>query len=119
MATMQCNVEFKNNTGRTLTFYRKAAQHGEYLINPPAELRDGETGNWETGSDGVMTGSEATVEYTDPDKSVYRLHWANPFVGPTWETHMITPDNGTYALTGNAGGSSGGNAKYVFRAFKK
>jgi hypothetical protein len=119
MSSIQCEVTFTNSTTGTLSIYKKEAEHGVFLSTPPAKIQPGAKGNWETGSDGIMTGSEGSVEYVSDDGQMFRLHWANPFVGSSWETHHISPDKGNYALSGNAGASSGGRAPFTFTASNK
>lgn len=119
MAAIQCSVSLENKTGSTMTFLKKANEHGVFMSTPPLTIPNGETGSWEHGSDGVATGSEGIVEYKDTDGRVYRCHFANPFWGSTWELHSISTNDGRFEMTGNAGGSDGGRAEFKFSARRK
>ena len=120
MASIECKVHFRNNTGMPLELHRKATEHGVFLSNPPETIGEGETGSWSTGSNGMMTGSEGLVEYkmSSPDR-LFFLHWANPYVGSTWQNCHIDIEDGSYSIEGHAGSSSGGRADYDFTASRK
>lgn len=119
MAQIQANVTFTNNTGSTLTFVKKSCEHGVFLGTPPLRIANGESGRWECGSDGIMTGTEGRIEYVDDSKRTFHLHWDNPFVGSTKASCYLSPDDGTLTLDSHAGASSSGQARFTFMAARK
>lgn len=119
MATRQCNVTFKNDTDSTLTFVKKSSEHGEFMSTPPVKIPALNSGSWEHGSSGIATGSNGIIEYVDEKQRIYHLHFANPFLGATWQECFVSPNDGGVELTGDAGGSSNGNAKFTFTVKKK
>mgnify|MGYP001608063979 CR=1 FL=1 len=119
MAARQCNVTFKNETDNSLTFVKKSNEHGEFMSTPPVTIPPKNSGSWEHGSSGIMTGSVGIIEYVDEKKRIYHLHFANPFVGTTWQECFVSPNDGGVELTGEASPSSNGNAKFTFTVKKK
>lgn len=92
MAARTVRTIFTNGSSRTLTLKAEHLDHGEWphpFLRPPKTIAVGETVEWESASDGVMTGTEGWAEYAPNDSKVHhiRVKWDNPFVGGNefWE----------------------------------
>ncbi|MGW5263486.1 aegerolysin family protein [Microbispora sp. NPDC004025] len=84
-AARSVDVTFNNTTKCVLTLRDKELDHGIWVKHPARTIQPGAGDNFETESDGFMTGTEAAVSYlasncTQSGKRI-RFHWDNPYTG--------------------------------------
>lgn len=101
-------VTFNNTTKCVLTLRDKELDHGIWVTHPAQTIQPGGSDNFETESDGFMTGTEAAVNYlasncTQSGKRV-RFHWDNPYTGRNsydWDQTDQVFDTGYTGGNGN------------------
>ncbi len=120
------SVEFSNDTRNTLLI--KVAQgldHGEWGAEPPDRMTPGgHIYQWESHSDGFLTGTEGWVRYYPvatndnivipspvPDEATIYIHWDNPFVGSN--SYNTTAPN-PYQVVQDGGTGTGDEAATAF-----
>jgi len=119
MAARSVHVIFDNHTKHNLLKQNDVLAHGEWTTRPPDVI--GNRGEWESESDGVLTGTEGSARYNivDLDDNVlgsFDVHWDDPFVGSNSYSHSVTPagdTNGSGFSIGHIGGG-GDNATVTF-----
>jgi len=119
MAARSVHVTFDNRTGRNLLKQNDVLEHGEWTSRPPLVI--GNRGEWESESDGFLTGTEGSTKYNivDLDNNVlgsFEVHWDNPFVGSNSYSHSVTPasdSTGSGFSIGHIGGG-GDNATVTY-----
>lgn len=98
MSARSTVAKLQNNSGRTLYLDSTSIQlaHGEWVTYPPEKIPNGQTGQWQTDSDGFMTGTEGRLQYQFADDDGIenvRVYWDNPYIG-----------NNGYSITVSAAG---------------
>ena len=119
MAARSVSVIFDNRTGRNLLKQNDRLDHGKWTTRPPDVI--GNRGDWESESDGFLTGTEGSTSYhiVDLDDSVlgsFDVHWDDPFSGSNSYSHSVSPaadTSGTGFSIGHIGGG-GDNATVTF-----
>jgi hypothetical protein len=86
MAARSVHVFFKNLTDETLVRDSEGLEWGIYTEPwfPPQTIAPGEVGEWQTESDGFMTGTEGHARYSlsnDSFTEFAELTWDNPYIG--------------------------------------
>lgn len=88
MSARSVRATFKNGLKVTLHLLNASLSHGEWTTNPPASIAPGGTGEWQSDSNGFMTGTEGTCTYqfvyigeSEPTIQSVKLYWDNPFSG--------------------------------------
>jgi hypothetical protein len=123
MAARSTHVRLENGTGQPFNLRRLdvSLAHGEWTTQPPQLI--GDFGEWESESDGFLTGTEGRASYqieTVDGEVMGRvdLHWDNPFLGSNSYEETVLPkatsptDQG-FSI-GHVGGS-GNNASVVVK----
>jgi len=95
-------------------------EHGEWVTKPP--LMIGDFGEWESESNGLLTGTEGRVRYQIEDIDGVRIgdiyvHWNNPFSGSNEYHENVTPAATPFPLTGFTilhTGGEGGDAEVTY-----
>lgn len=121
MAARSTHVTLDNLAGRfNLRRLSASLNHGEWAVQPPQIL--GDRAEWESESNGFLTGTEGRVTYQIEDDEggrvgELRLHWDNPFIGGNSYDESVSPaatsavDDGFSVV--HVGGS-GDNARVRF-----
>jgi hypothetical protein len=89
MAARSTHVTLKNRTRRNLTKTADNLDHGIWTDRPPVII--GDRGEWESESDGILTGTEGRATYSIDGGGEVRLHWNNPFVGSNSYHESVAP----------------------------
>ncbi len=112
MAARSTNVTLQNNTTLTLTRTNANLSHGIWSQNlyPPQTIDSNSKGNWQSESDGFMTGTEGTVTYQFLNAAgSVTINWDNPYAGSNSYSHSVPKG---YILEQTGG--SGNNAVVTF-----
>jgi len=112
MASRSTNVTLINNTDLTLILTQATLSHGVWSdgLYPPEKIAPHSKGNWQSESDGFMTGTEGTVTYTvENGTGNVVIHWDNPYAGGNG--YSSSAPNG-YEISQSGG--SGNNAVVTF-----
>ena len=120
MPARSTHVIFKNNTPFLLSRTDGGLDHGVFTepFNFVDRIAPGATADWETESDGVMTGTEGFVNYRIGDgPAALHIHWDNPFIsnfdrGNTY--HEFVSDGFELFHTGGAGNNTVVNFTLAF-----
>jgi triacylglycerol esterase/lipase EstA (alpha/beta hydrolase family) len=116
MAARSTHVTLTNRTGKNLTKTNDSLDHGIWTDRPP--LLIGDRGEWESESDGFLTGTEGRVTYGIDGGGEVRLHWDNPFVGSNSYDQSVAPQATPDGVGGGFSvvhrGGSGDNATVEF-----
>lgn len=122
MAARSVHVTLENRAGRiNLVKFDHSLDHGEWTSLPPQII--GNRGDWESESDGFMTGTEGRVSYRMEDVDGNRLgelklHWNNPFVGSNSYDESVAPaasdasDDG-FSIAHVGGDGENANVRFV------
>jgi hypothetical protein len=110
MAARSVHVIFDNLTGHNLLKQGDEIDHGRFVTRPPQII--GNRGEWESESDGVLTGTEGSARYDIVDLhdnvlGSFDVHWDNPFSGSNSYGHSVSPsgaDGGRGFSIGHIGG---------------
>ena len=92
-------VYLSNLSGCTMTRAAASLSHGVWTITPAVQIANNTTSEWESESNGVLTGTEGTATYVlgncaNPAQNAKLaiFHWDNPYVGSnTYDTSGTTP----------------------------
>jgi len=124
MAARSTHVTLENEAGRlNLRRTNLELDHGVWKDQPPQLI--GNRAEWESESDGFLTGTEGRVTYLieDVDENrigELRLHWDNPFVGSNSYDESVAPAAASATDSGFSiahVGGGGDNANVLFRLF--
>jgi hypothetical protein len=84
----EVEVFMTNSTRCDLVLVTARLDHGEWVRFPPRFVERGDTVDWRSDSNGVLTGTEGEADYVtqgcrNPANNTKRihLHWNNPYVG--------------------------------------
>ncbi|MBN3746603.1 Crystal protein ET79 [Burkholderia sp. Se-20373] len=115
MSARSTVVKLQNNSGSTLFLDSASINllHGEWKTYPPEKIPNGQAGEWESDSDGFMTGTEGKLQYQFADGGGIenlRLYWDNPYYGSNG--YSITVSAAGYKV--GYDGGSGDNATVTF-----
>ncbi len=123
MAARSTHVRLENATNRPFNLRRLDAslEAGEWTVKPPELI--GDFGEWESESDGFLTGTEGRVSYqieTIDTEVMGRVdvHWNNPFLGSnSYEATALPKATGPTEQGFSIGhvGGGGNNASVVFK----
>ena len=97
MAARSVHIAFKNLTDETLVRVDEGLSHGIYTEPwfPPATIAPDAVGEWQTESDGFLTGTEGSAKYRlsngNFDEFV-TVTWDNPYVGANGSSISIIED---------------------------
>jgi Bacterial tandem repeat domain 1 len=123
MAARSVHVIFDNRTKHNLLKQNDVLAHGEWKTRPPGVI--GDRGEWESESDGVLTGTEGSTRYNivDLDDNVlgsFDVHWDDPFSGSNSYSQSVTPAGDTSGAGFSIGhiGGGGENATVTFVLLK-
>lgn len=100
MAARSTHVTLENKAGRfNLRLKNAGLDDGVWKIQPPQII--GDRGEWESESDGFLTGTEGRVAYALEDVDGNHLgdlalHWNNPFVGSNSYDECLTAGAGRH-----------------------
>jgi len=88
MSARSVRATFSNGLKVTLHLLGTSLVHGEWTTNPPSTIAPGGTGEWQSDSNGFMTGTEGTCTYqfvytagAEPTIESVKMYWDNPFRG--------------------------------------
>jgi hypothetical protein len=70
-----------NRTTLPLQYVGGSASHGVWKTNVPSSIAPGAYGDWETESNGFMTGTQASITYGLQGVGNVTLSWDDPFSG--------------------------------------
>jgi|GEM_PF-1737928 len=116
MAARSTHVTLTNRTRKNLTRTEDSLEHGIWTDRPP--LLIGDRGEWESESDGFLTGTEGRVTYGIDGGGEVRLHWDNPFVGSNSYHQSVAPQASPDGIGGGFSvvhrGGDGDNATVEF-----
>ncbi len=95
MAARSTRIVFYNDSETTLVRLGGGLDHGIWTRRPPSRIDPVTTANWESESNGVMTGTEGHVDYdirlpSGQSAGTCHLYWDNPFIGSN-EYEETTP----------------------------
>ncbi|MEU0381938.1 aegerolysin family protein [Streptomyces cyaneofuscatus] len=116
-AARSTNVTLTNVSGRLLTRSTSQLHWGIWSTNmlPPSIIQSGVSGNWQSESDGFMTGTEGEVSFNvSGETNKVKVYWNNPYSG-----------SNRYSCTAPSGfdcthqGGSGNNATVAFTLTKQ
>jgi hypothetical protein len=87
-AARSTKVTLINYTEKKLRKVESRLLHGIWTTEPPRKVDPHDTAQWESESNGIMTGTEGWVEYeVGNDTEVARIHWNNPYIGKNTYSH--------------------------------
>jgi hypothetical protein len=120
MAKRSVVVQLVNNTQYLLSIDSNnfSLDHGEWTTKPPPYIQDNKTGQWESESDGVMTGTEGHCgyfiqdEYIDTTPNWVYVYWDDPYYGGN-ERGCSVSNSDLYTCTPPSS-YGGNNATMVF-----
>lgn len=102
MAVRSVKITLVNETKESLKLNGDKILHGMWTTKPPRKIEPFETVEWQSESNGILTGTEGWVEYSVSDGSgLAQFHWNNPYVGTNTYKHSAP----TGYLTHDSGGS--------------
>ncbi|MFJ9446643.1 aegerolysin family protein [Kitasatospora sp. NPDC101235] len=112
-AARSTQVSVVNWTGCELRLQNTWLDHGIWTSAPDAIIRDGNTGRWQSESNGFMTGTEGHVIYDaqncgNPGLNGKRvqLHWNNPYVGSNGYDSAGSDPMYRFAQSGGSGNNA-------------
>ncbi|HEX2224742.1 MAG TPA: hypothetical protein VHN15_11110 [Thermoanaerobaculia bacterium] len=99
MAQRSVQAAFNNQTSQTLQNVSSNLAHGIWGIAPPPTIPANQTVNWESESNGFMTGVQGDAIYSVQGQSsiLTTLNWDNPFAGSS--SYFGNVNNSAYTLT--------------------
>jgi hypothetical protein len=111
MAARSTHITFNNRTDQQLIRTGAKLQHGIWTeqLFPPESIEAGSSGDWQSESDGLFTGTEGTAQYVLRDVGNVEVHWDNPYVGSNSYTNSAPKG---YEIQRDGG--SGDNAAVTF-----
>ncbi|MFI2610945.1 hypothetical protein [Kitasatospora sp. NPDC018619] len=87
-AARSTSVSLQNRTGCNLVLEQRDLPHGIWTYAAPAQIGRDQSAAWASESNGILTGTEASVRYTTAscltpsnDNRQVKLHWDNPYAG--------------------------------------
>ncbi|MCX5013279.1 hypothetical protein OG765_20135 [Streptomyces sp. NBC_00555] len=108
LAARSTHVTLVNMTGRGWTFGEASLRSGIWSSRLPEWIAPYSAGEWQSESNGAMTGTEGRASYSTDQGSV-EVRWSNPFVGSnSYSCHV--PSGYWCQRTGG----SGNNASVTF-----
>jgi len=110
MASRSVRCELRNFTGEVVVRRSHFLAHGIWAPGDHDPALGEASPQWESESDGFMTGTEGRAVYVGPSGSV-ELFWNNPFVGGN--TYGAKP-SGSYIVRGPHGPATGSNVSVVY-----
>lgn len=112
-AARSTQVSVVNWTGCQLRLQNTWLDHGIWTSAPDAIVNDGNTGRWQSESNGFMTGTEGHVIYDaencgNPALNGKRvqLHWNNPYVGSNSYDSAGSDPMFRFAMSGGSGNNA-------------
>ena len=100
-AQRSVQVTFNNQTSQALELNSANLAHGIWGSQPPQTIPPNSSANWESESQGFMTGVQGDVIYSfqNASSTLVTLNWDNPFVGSgtytgngTNPSYSVNPD---------------------------
>jgi hypothetical protein len=94
VAARSTHVVFTNHTDQPLGKLGQDLPHGVWTngVEPPFTIAPGEKVEWESESDGFMTGTEGSTRYgIGTTGGELTVHWDNPFVGSNTYDERVSP----------------------------
>src|SRR5215208_2488493 len=117
MAARSTHVILKNRTRMNLNKVDDSLDHGIWVERPPRII--GDRGEWESESDGVLTGTEGRTTYKIDGGGEIRLHWDNPFVGSNSYHESVAPQaapsgvGGGFSVLHRGGGGDNATVEFI------
>lgn len=124
MSARSVNATLNNNASFNLQLLTSSInlQHGEWTTYPPSNILAGGNGNWQTDSDGFLTGTEGSLVYQfiytgngTTSIETLKVYWDDPYDGSNG--YSIT--SSVPALKVGYTGGDGNNATVVFSVSDK
>ncbi|MEV7779493.1 aegerolysin family protein [Kitasatospora sp. NPDC088351] len=114
-AKRSTHVTLNNNSGQLLSRNGASLDWGIRSDNqlPTFNIMPGQSGSWQSESEGFMTGTEGEVSYLVAGAGNVVVHWNNPYYGSN-SYSCTAPANYTCSRTGG----SGDNATVAFTLSK-
>ncbi|MBA2639332.1 MAG: hypothetical protein H0U77_04930 [Nocardioidaceae bacterium] len=116
MAARSTRMVFYNDSDTTLVRIGGALDHGIWKRQPPAQIPPLTNANWESESDGVLTGTEGHVDYeirlaSGQGAGTCHIYWDNPYIGSN-EYDETTPE--TFRVKRLGGGGDNAVVRLTF-----
>lgn len=116
--------QLQNQTSVILMLLQDSLQleHGEWTVYPPQNIYPNQLVQWQSDSNGFMTGTEGRCTYqfiantgSGPVIGNVKLHWDNPYVGSNSYSIEVTPP----PYDGDYDGGGGDNSTVTFHVYRK
>ncbi|MGB8379856.1 MAG: hypothetical protein WCG47_01190, partial [Dermatophilaceae bacterium] len=116
MAARSTRMVFYNDSDTTLVRIAGGLDHGIWTRQPPPQIPPLTNANWESESDGVLTGTEGHVDYdiqlaSGQSAGTCHLYWDNPYIGSNDYTET-TP--ATFRVKRLGGGGDNAVVRWTF-----